>query len=51
MVRPVHDATGLHGTYDIPVGKLGLEVKSEPGTQHLLHVVHIEHLRTSCTIG
>ena len=64
MVRPVHDATGLHGTYDIPVpwpapgmnllaemGKLGLEVKSEPGTQHLLYVVHIEHLRTSCTIG
>lgn len=64
MVRPVHDATGLHGTYDIPVpwpapgmnllaemGKLGLDVKSEPGTQHLLHVVHIEHLRTSCTIG
>lgn len=65
VTRPVHDATGLKGTYDIPVrlpqpgsetnllaviGRLGLAVKSAPGVETNYVILHVEHLRTSCFI-
>ncbi len=66
VTRPVHDATGLTGTYDIPVplpepgagtnllaviGRLGLEAKPAPGLETRFDVLHVDHLRESCEIS
>jgi uncharacterized protein (TIGR03435 family) len=61
--RPVHDATGLTGSFDIPIAwpepaenilaalaTLGLEVKSAPGVEKTLGITNIDHLRTSCVL-
>lgn len=65
VTRPIRDATGLSGYYNIPfpaspefgenllavIGRLGLQVKPEQGVETKLKILHIDHLRTSCVIG
>lgn len=65
VTRPVHDATGLSGIYDIPVpfpqpetgtnllaviSRLGLLVKPAPGTATSFDILHVDHLSTSCVL-
>ena len=65
VTRPVQDATGLRGFYDIrwtvmpepgtnllaALGPLGLQVKPAHATETKLQILHIDHLRTNCEIG
>jgi uncharacterized protein (TIGR03435 family) len=64
VTRPVHDATGLSGSVDIPfplpspsanllagVKALGLTLEPSPGTERKFEIQHVDHLRASCTVG
>lgn len=64
VTRPIHDATGLTGTYNIAlpipvpgtnllheIRRLGLEVKPAPGAEKSLKILHIHHLTKSCIMA
>lgn len=64
VTRPIHDATGLTGTYNIALpipdvgtnvlhelAPLGLEVKPAPGAERSLKILHIKRLATSCSLA
>src|SRR6185437_3230832 len=65
VTRPVRDATGLSGVYDIPVampqrgsgtnllavvGRLGIRFKPAPGAATVFDVSSVDHLTKSCFV-